>query len=180
MIMDVNSEKITINRVAVNSGESIKEPWIIRAPFGDKSSFTYTSEARIQSNAAPYFNGESDIGIYKEKDKDSGDISVIKFNAAADDDFVHSYRLEFLDENGKALSFTKTEYDGTVKENASEINRIEYFSDFTLGADKMSQKAALRLPADVPEEAVKIRITAIDSWGKESRGIEASITEAIK
>ncbi|NMP38339.1 MAG: hypothetical protein GX051_09530 [Clostridiales bacterium] len=180
MIMDVNSEKITINRVAVNSGESIKEPWVIGAPFGDKSSFTYTSEARIKSNTAPYFTGESDIGIYNEKDKDGKAISVIKFNAAADDDFVHSYRLEFLDENGTALPFTETKYDGAEKENAKEINKIEYFSDFALGLDKMSQKSALRLPDNIPGAAVKIRITAMDTWGKESNSIEAIIAEATK
>lgn len=175
MIMDITSESVTLNRISVNSGKSIKSPWVISAPFGVKSNFVYTNEKRTEKDAAPYFTSEGDAGIFNEKDKDGKTISVLKFDAASDDDFVHSYRLEFLDNKGKALSFKEINYDGTDKSGKTQLNKIEYFSDFTMGIDNMSKRAALRLPADMPSETSKIRITAIDSWGKESKSIEAEL-----
>ncbi len=180
MIMDITSKNVSIQRVAADTGEDMKEPWIINAPFGDKESFVYTNEKRIAADAAPRFTTDGDIGFSKEKDKDNNDISVIKFDAASDDDFVHSYDIEFLDKDGKTLSVTETNYDGTEKEKAAQLSELKYFSDFTMGLEKMSDRVVLRLPNTVPQEAVSVKITAVDTWGKKSESIKAPITEEIR
>lgn len=111
---------------------------------------------------------------------------MISFKAGSDDDFVHSYRLKFYDENKKPVSFDETDYDGNVikyDENGDkisndskdyesgktkEISELVYFSDFVEGLENMSDKAKLRLPKNMPENVKYIGISAIDSWGKES------------
>ena len=175
MIMDVSPENVTLNRVSLDSGKTIKEPWVISAPFADRSSFIYTNKLRIEADAAPCFTTDGNVEICREKDIEGNVISVIKFDAASDDDFVHSYRLEFLDGDSQILSFDETNYDGSAKAAAKKIEFIEYFSDFTLGIDNMSARAALRLPPNIPEGTAFIRITAIDTWGRESQGIQYRI-----
>lgn len=176
IIMTVEKDSVTLQRIDSVSGENIKEPWIIRAPFGNRSKFIYTTELREKHNTAPFFVNGVDAKISDGTDKDGKGIRIFSFNAAGDDDFVHAYKLEFLGENGEALTFDETKYDGTAKENGEKINQILYFSDFTNGLDKMSERAELRLPPNIPAETVSIRITAIDSFKRESAPVTSELS----
>lgn len=118
---------------------------------------------------------------------------IVSFKAGTDDDFVHSYKIQFKDKNQNTLKFEETDYDGNkiyynekgeiVDEknnnyksaNTKEIDELLYFSDFTLGLENMSETVELRLPSTMPEETEYIAVTAIDSWGAESETVLCKI-----
>lgn len=175
MIMTIDANGVSIQRIDTVTGESYKEPWIISAPFGDASSFCYTWGQRKAENKAPEFKFPVNAEISERSDRDGNEINVISFSAAEDDDFVHSYRLEFLDGSGNVLSFEKTSYAGEVEkdenDNTTVISELLYFSDFSKGTDKMSDTVELRLPPNLQQNTAKIRITAIDSWNAQSESV---------
>lgn len=187
LYMTIDDKAVTVDRLAANSGEDLKEPWVIEAPF-DKPS-KYTLKARKADNKAPVLDKNLTVSTREIKDTDGKSRSAITFKAGSDDDFVHSYKLRFLNKDKKVLSFAETEYDGTVihynKEgekivsdsdeykNGSEkqIDELLYFSDFILGLNNMSKDTLFRLPPNVPSDAEYVEITAIDSWGATSNSV---------
>lgn len=114
---------------------------------------------------------------------------MLSFAAGTDDDFVHSYTLQFLDENEQPIAFDECTYDGTVKRydkdgtalspdskdykngSTKSIDAVSYFSDFVLGSARMSSTVELRIPATVPDSARYVSIKAIDSWSAESAAV---------
>lgn len=118
---------------------------------------------------------------------------TITFEAGKDDDFVHSYKLVFLDENKNVLEFEETDYDNNVVHYDAEgykinvanenyengqpkkISEVLYFSDFVLGLENMADNAELRLPSNLPENTKYVSITAIDSWGAESNSVVCEV-----
>ena len=95
---------------------------------------------------------------------------MVTFKAGTDDDFVHSYKLQFLDENRSAVEFDEID-DDYEKGSPKKLTEVLYFSDFVLGLDNMSDTAELRLPSTLPENVKYISVTAIDSWGAESNTV---------
>lgn len=190
LYMTIEEGKVTIERLEANTGKAIKEPWVIEAPFTDLDKY---SSKRADSNTAPVLDNDLNVSISDIEDKNKKAQKMISFKAGSDDDFVHSYRLRFYDENQKLLSFKETDYDGNINrydnegnkvakdsedyDTASEkdINELLYFSDFVLGLDNMSDTAELRLPSTMPQEAKYVGITAIDSWNAQSDEIICSL-----
>lgn len=190
LYMNIEESKVTIERLEANTGKTLKEPWIIQAPFTQLEKF---SNKRADINNAPVLDDDLNIEISDIEDINKKTQKMISFKAGSDDDFVHSYRLRFYDENHKLLSFKETDYDGNINrydskgnkvakdsedyDTASEkdINELLYFSDFVLGLDNMSDTAKLRLPSTMPQEAKYVGITAIDSWNAHSEEIICSL-----
>ncbi|MGN0467334.1 MAG: metallophosphoesterase family protein [Acutalibacteraceae bacterium] len=189
LYMEVETDKVTIRRLEANTGNELKEPWVISAPFGGVDSLSQYTSARAWDNKAPTLNLFLNVSVSTIADVNGNIQKMISFSAGKDDDFVHSYKLQFLDENRNILEFDESDYEGNVirydengaKVSASDenyanastkkISQVLYFSDFVLGLENMSETAQLRLPATMPENAKYIAITAIDSWGAESNTV---------
>ena len=166
MIMQITDSKVEINRMNAVKGDFVKSPWVLTKPY-DKSTFKYTNEIKTAGNKSPYFDVQLDAQIKDAKNIDGEKIKILSFNAAKDDDFVYSYKLIFKDKNGKLLEFKKSD-----DENAQNVSQAEYLSDFVGGLDKMSNRAELRLPKNLPDTAAIITVSAIDSYGEESAVID--------
>lgn len=193
LYMEIETDKVTISRLEANTGNTLKEPWVISAPFGSEESLSSYTDARAASNLAPSLDENLTASVSNITDTDGNPQKMISFKAGTDDDFVHSYKLQFEDENGNILEFDEVDYSGNVirydengervssgskdYENASpkKITQLLYFSDFVVGIENMSPTAELRLPSSLPENARYAVITAIDSWGAESEPVVCEI-----
>ena len=189
LYMEIDSDKVTVSRLEANTGKELKEPWVINAPFGSEDSLSKYTSKRADDNSAPVLDENLKASYSKITDINSNEQKVISFAAGTDDDFVHSYKLEFFDENKNILEFEEIDYDNNVvhydedgnkiridNENYSKgkpknISEVLYFSDFVLGLNNMSDTVMLRLPSNLPENARYVSITAIDSWGAESNSV---------
>lgn len=175
LYMEIENDKVTINRLEANTGKELKEPWVIGAPYGSEESLTTYTDARADSNKAPKLSRLLKASVSEITDNNGKAQKVLSFKAGKDDDFVHSYKLQFLDEEKNVLEFDEADYDGNIvcddAGNPKKISEVLYFSDFVLGLENMSETAQLRLPATMPENAVYVAITAIDSWGAESNTV---------
>lgn len=184
--MEIEESKVTVNRLEANTGKELKEPWVIEAPFGTQASLSKYSNARADANQSPTLDEELNVTVSDITAVNETAQKMISFKAGADDDFVHSYKLEFQDENHNLLEFAETDYDGNVlyydaEGNSTDaeaegaktknISQVTYFSDFILGLGNMSDTVELRLPDSYPMDAEYVVITAIDSWGAESNSV---------
>lgn len=177
MMMYADEGGVKIDRLNAVTGEKIKDSWIINDPC-DKASFTYTEEKRKAENKAPWFEADAYGEIYETVSSKGKPITNVVFTAAKDDDFVHSYAIEYFDADSNKLSFEKTDYDGHVikKDGKTQFaDRTIYFSSFMVGLDKMPEKEELRLTGHIPENAAYIKIYAVDSWGEESEPIKVKL-----
>lgn len=186
LYMEIEKDKIVINRLEANTGNILKEPWVLEAPFSGKENLKKYSDLRSEANKAPTMEENLSVSISDIKDINDNAQKMLSFKAGKDDDFVHSYKLAFLDENKKAVEFDEIDYDNNIVHYDDDGNKIRfdnkdydngkskkisellYFSDYVLGLDNMSDTAQLRLPSNMPENVKYIAITAIDSWGAES------------
>ena len=191
--MEIDSDKVVVNRLEANTGNPFKEPWVIEAPFGSAQSLSKYTNNRAETNKAPVLDENLEVSLSDITDINNNPQKMISFKAGSDDDFVHSYKLEFLDENNNLLSFDETDYDNHIIHYNSEgekisfdnkaygdgepkkISQLIYFSDYILGLDNMSETAELRLPSNLPENAKFVVITAIDSWGAESNSVTCEL-----
>lgn len=186
LYMLVSADRIEVQRLEANTGTPLKDPWVISAPFG--KNFTYTDDRKAQ-NAAPTLPGDLHLTVQNITDVNGKGQKMLSFAAGTDDDFVHSYTLQFLDENEQPIAFDECAYDGTVKRydkdgtalspdskdykngSTKSIDAVSYFSDFVLGSARMSSTVELRIPATVPDSARYVSIKAIDSWSAESAAV---------
>lgn len=186
LYMEIEENKITINRLEANTGKALKEPWILEAPFDNPNKYT---QSRKNNNKAPALDKGINASISEITDINGVSRQMLSFKSGSDDDFVHSYKLQFLDDNKIPLEFEKTYYDGGVimyddngniikpdSENIADgkpqaTTELFYFSDFVLGLNNMSATTELRLPENIPTKTMYILITAIDSWGAESESV---------
>lgn len=189
LYMEIEQDRVTISRLEANTGKALKEPWVIEAPFGSDESLSKYTDNRAQSNKAPSLDKSLKAQVSEIKDINGNTQKAISFKAGTDDDFVHSYKLEFLDENRKAVEFEERDYDGVAVHydkdgkkirpdnnnydsgTAKNVSQVLYFSDFVVGLENMSQTAMLRLPNNIPENVKYVRITAVDSWGAQSEPV---------
>ena len=166
-----------------NTGKELKEPWVISAPFGSSESLSVYTDARKEQNTAPVMPAVSEAVISDVVDIEDKLQKVISFTSASDDDFVHSYKISFKDADKNIIEFEEVDYNGEpvlydengnqVSDNGNKkmITELLYFSDFVLGLDNMSETTSLRLPVSYPQNAEYAEITAIDSWGAESKSV---------
>lgn len=114
----------------------------------DKSSFKYT-DARKNNNEAPKFEEGAEVVVSNISDTGA----VVTIPQATDDEFPHSYRFDFYVDG-------KLDVSGMIW---SEF----YFKDMP---ETLSQSFSL-----LPATEYTVKVTAIDSWGKESeKPIEAT------
>ena len=190
LYMNVSADRVEVQRLEANTGTPLKDPWVISAPFG--KNFTYT-DARKEKNAAPTLPGDLHLTVQNITDVDGKGQKMLSFAAGADDDFVHSYTLQFLDENKQPIAFDECAYDGTVKRYDKDgnalsadskdyesgitkaVDTVSYFSDFVLGPAHMRSTVELRMPATVPDSARYVSVKAVDSWGAESAAVVAPL-----
>ena len=194
LYMLVSADRVEVQRLEANTGTPLKAPWVISAPFG--KNFTYTDDRKAQ-NAAPTLPGDLHLTVQNITDVNGKGQKMLSFAAGTDDDFVHSYTLQFLDKNEQPIAFDECAYDGTVKRydkdgtalspdskdykngSTKSIDAVSYFSDFVLGSARMSSTVELRIPATVPDSARYVSIKAIDSWSAESAAVVVPL-EAVK
>lgn len=191
LYMLVEDDRVVCERLEANTGKALKKPWVIKAPFDKPNKHT---DLRQVSNTAPVFEKNMQVKFGAMTDINGNSRKFISFNAARDDDFVHSYKLEFLDDYENVLEFIETDYDTDkpvlYNKNGEKfmpwhksisdarpkyISELLYFSDFILGLDNMSKTVKLRLPNNVPENTKFIKITAVDSWNAESNPVICEI-----
>ena len=183
LYMEIEDGRVTVNRLEANTGKELKEPWVISAPFGSSESLSVYTDARKEQNTAPVMPAVSEAVISDVVDIEDKLQKVISFTSASDDDFVHSYKISFKDADKNIIEFEEVDYNGEpvlydengnqVSENGNKkmITELLYFSDFVLGLDNMSETTSLRLPVSYPQNAEYAEITAIDSWGAESKSV---------
>ncbi len=190
LYMNVSADGVEVQRLEANTGTQLKDPWVISAPFG--KNFTYTDDRKAK-NAAPTLPADLHLTVQNITDVDGKGQKMLSFAAGADDDFVHSYTLQFLDENKQPIAFDECTYDGTVKRydkdgnalaadskdyesgSTKAVDTVSYFSDFVLGPAHMSSTVELRMPATVPDSARYVSVKAVDSWGAESAAVVAPL-----
>ncbi len=153
LIMDVSSDEIVIHRYNFSvqyglSGYEEKDPWILPTTL-NKQNFSYTNSIRKANNEAPQMTAASGSSFVKE-----GKI-YLRFSAGKDDDFVHSYKIEWS--------------NGT-----SQL----YFSDFYNGLSAMATTVDLEI-LNMPQGNYTAKIYAVDSWGRVSDNYTEIVDVAI-
>lgn len=186
LYMTIEDGRVTFERLEANTGNALKEPWVLEAPFDKPVKYT---EERAKINKAPVLDSNLTVKVSDITDVNDKPQKMISFAAGSDDDFVHSYKLQFLDENKTLLEFEEIDYDNNVilydsngeKDSKNgkpkRISEVLYFSDYILGLANMSETAELRLPNNLPENAKYVVITAMDSWGAESNSVTCRLGE---
>lgn len=179
-ILTVNQSGVTVQRINTKTGESVKDAWQIVTPYSSDTA-AYSTSKRTAENKAPYFDGDISPKITATIDNDGNPIKVLSFNSAKDDDFVHSYKLVFKNDDGNAVTFDETDYSGKVKkvtdnngkelDSVKQISELLYFSDYIKGIYNMSVRTELRLPKNLPSSVTQIEICGIDSWGAETEKV---------
>lgn len=153
LIMDVSSDEIVIHRYNFSvqyglSGYEEKDPWILPTTL-NKQNFSYANSIRMANNAAPQMTATTGSSFVKE-----GKI-YLRFSAGKDDDFVHSYKIEWS--------------NGT-----SQL----YFSDFYNGLSAMATTVDLEI-LNMPQGNYTAKIYAVDSWGRVSDNYTEIVDVAI-
>ncbi|MGN0532780.1 MAG: metallophosphoesterase family protein [Eubacterium sp.] len=189
LYMEIKDARVTVHRLEANTGNELKAPWVLEGPFNSSDSLTAYTAERAKGNQAPRLDGNPSVTVEDITDVNSNKQKMISFPAGSDDDFVHSYKLEFLDKDKNTVEFDEIDYDNHLVKYDAEGNKVRfdsedydkaatkkissllYFSDFVLGLENMSDTAQLRLPENLPDTAEYAVITAIDSWGAESNSV---------
>ncbi len=186
LYMTIEEGRVTLERLEANTGNALKAPWVLEAPFNKPAKYT---EDRAKTNKAPVLDSDLTVKVSDITDVNDNAQKMISFAAGSDDDFVHSYKLQFLNENKELLEFEEIDYDNNVilydsnGEKTSKngkpkmISEVLYFSDYILGLANMSETAELRLPNNLPDNAEYVVITAMDSWGAESNSVTCRLGE---
>ncbi len=140
-ILEFENNEVKIHRMSfdgTNLGTEQKNDMLWTLPLPYKNDRRYAFESRKERNSAPII---TDTACSTKTGKDS---IMLSFAAAADDDFVHSYKV-VIDGNEEKL----------------------FFSDYYNGIDNMSKTVELTLKSDGQKHNYKIY--ALDSWGAQSK-----------
>lgn len=90
LIMTINSDAVTMQRVSILNNELIKDPWIVPLPIS-KDTFNYTYDKQKQDREKPVFATQDGVVVTQSTNIYGDDTSLISFKAAQHSDFVHSY-----------------------------------------------------------------------------------------
>lgn len=140
-ILEFTNSEVKIHRMSfdgTNLGTEQKSNMLWTLPLPYKNDGRYAFESRKEKNSAPVI---TDTACSAKTGKDS---ITLSFAAAADDDFVHSYKVVI---DGKEEKL--------------------FFSDYYNGIGSMSKTVELTLKSDGQKHDYKIY--ALDSWGAQSK-----------
>lgn len=140
-ILEFTNNEVKIHRMSfdgTNLGTEQKSNMLWTLPLSYKNDKRYAFESRKEKNSAPVI---TDTACSAKTGKDS---ITLSFAVAADDDFVHSYKVVI---DGKEEKL--------------------FFSDYYNGIGSMSKTVALTLKSDGQKHNYKIY--ALDSWGAQSK-----------
>lgn len=140
-ILEFTNSEVKIHRISfdgTNLGTEQKSNMLWTLPLSYKNDKRYAFESRKEKNSAPVI---TDTACSAKTGKDS---ITLSFAAAADDDFVHSYKVVI---DGKEEKL--------------------FFSDYYNGIGSMSKTVELTLKSDGQKHNYKIY--ALDSWGAQSK-----------
>lgn len=140
-ILEFTNNEVKIHRMSFDGtdfGTEQKSNMLWTLPLPYKNDGRYAFESRKERNSAPII---TDMTCSARNGKDS---ITLSFAAAADDDFVHSYKVVI---DGKEEKL--------------------FFSDYYNGIGNMSKTVELTLKSDGQKHNYKIY--ALDSWGAQSK-----------
>lgn len=138
-----NNGDVKVKRWDFTRKEEIKTPWIIKAPF-TTANFTYKNRT---GGTAPYFLVNDKPSVSNVTDN----ACTVSFPQGKDDDLVHHYVIEVMDENNVVLSSPK----------------YRVFSGFFLNSATPSQ-LTWNVTGLAFSKKYAIRVTGIDSYGNVS------------
>lgn len=194
LYMEITNDSVKIERLEANTGKTLAEPWVVEAPFGSEASLSKYTDDRAKSNEAPTLGANLNAEFKSITDTDGKMRKMIAFTAGDDDEFVHSYKIGFQDENHNTVEFDETAYNGDIfhydadgnkmwsdnpnydKGAPKKITEIISYSDFFLGAENMAERVELRVPNTVPDNVKYAVITAVDSWDAESAPVVCELS----
>ena len=151
LIMDINEDKIEIQRISFENDVLYDKKWIIDLPI-NINNFKYTNEKRLVEASKPKFiiENDEDKKIIFENDEKIKDGIAFKFKTAYHDNFVHRYKMQLINDK-------------------NEIIEKLYASDFFLLPEDRKNNLRFKLKKDkIPKGKYKVKILAIESFGKES------------
>lgn len=144
--IDFTADSFVFRRIAFDGSllgreEKADKRWTFPLPYVNDGRYGFAR--RRQANCAPTMPSEAGTAVRK------GNNVVLIFQAGADDDFVHTYKV--------VIDGQKPRY---------------FFSDFYNGLDSMQKNVSLTLK--VPKNIHSAyKIYAVDSWGAESESYTA-------
>ena len=144
LIMEIENDKITIRRYNVLTGKEVKDPWVIELPIS-KDSFVYTDEKREAVSSAPTWKEGWQAEISTDEEG-----TWLTFPAAIHPDLTESYKLEFTDESGKKVMFTKGSEEAPVQEDY-----IICVSDYVRLPEKRAEIVRVNLKDFIGEKGLK-------------------------
>jgi Icc-related predicted phosphoesterase len=161
LLVNVSNSAVTISREDFNNNLLIKNDWVINLPM-NKANFNYT-DARATTRTAPYFAPGSTMALTNVlKNSITGKVNAtLTFTQAKDVDFVHSYRVQFINKNTSIVT-----------------KDFLLFSDFYLGLQKMAPSLTYVVTDIDPDTQYMIKINGIESYGKQSDVLAALATTA--
>lgn len=149
--VDAN-QHVRVTRMDFYNDKIIKTPWVI----GDGLD-TYREDRKDEARS-PWFDESAELSLEKGEDERGQKTYFLCFDAAGDDDMVHHYRIT-VDAEGDRL-----------------INKT-LISDFFRHGDPADMEKKYRVDlCDLPEGEIKISVTAVNSWDKESRPLEKTFS----
>ena len=160
LIMNINEDKVEIQRISFVNDILYEKPWIIDLPI-DINNFKYTYEKRIEERNKPkfIFENDNDKNIIFENDEKIKDGIAFKFKAAYHENFVQRYKMQLINEK-------------------NEIIEKLYSSDFFLLPQDRKNILRFKLKKDnISKGKYHVKIFAIESFGKESENyVEGNLT----
>lgn len=152
LIMEVNSALVKIKRIALITNTFYNRPWLIDLPV-NPINFRYKTTERASKSSIPYFNPDTTVKLIKVP---KYQIYQIEFKQAIHENHVHSYKV-------------------ILNSEGSTPSELLYFSDFYLMPTERKEYIKLKLPKTLLLKDYSILITAIESFGKESKPIQGYI-----
>lgn len=144
LLVRVNDNAVDIKRYDFWNDEQIKDDWIIETP-SDPTSFTYIYNARNAQRVAPEFPADATVTSAWTDDK----TAELSFAAATHDDFVYQYKV-------------------AIYQNGSYLRTDVFDSYYFLGLHRMPTTVVLKVGKLNAAANYEFKITALESWGKES------------
>lgn len=164
MIMNINNDKIDIERLNALTGEKIADNWTIDMPIKDNLN-KYNHERRKNISTPPKFPENSNPEIVSE----NGDYYLKLPHAVSSDSeiTVRYYRVEVIDKNdGNCLKFNY---------NGSDENYMRFITSFyRIDRDEFDM---LKLNPSIPSGNYKLIIYAEDCYGQLSSSLTLNFSK---
>ncbi len=156
---------VRLTRLSFTYDSEIKDPLVLAHPTADKAHLNrYTRERREAKNVAPTLSGTLTASATTATAETGFTATIsLAFDAGADDDFVHNYRV-------------------TVTNLATGVATVKNFcSGFYMFDDPAKMPTDIEFSFDLACTAdgeYSVAVTAMDSWEAESEPITCNVTLA--